>query len=229
MKTRFIYRVLIKPFLDRVCAFSLLLVFLIPIILLVIISTIDTNSFGIYSQQRVGINGKLFYIYKIRTMYEGSPNDTTITTINNYRITKLGLFIRQLKLDELPQLINIVLGQMSFVGPRPDVQSSYDFNDPKVMRTLQVKPGITCFSSLIFRKEEFLLSLVNSPESFNKNYIWPIKIHYNLYYCKKYSFLIDLMIIIKTIIPNLAISILSRKYFISFTSLDSIINFKPLR
>jgi len=189
---------IIKRLFDIV--FSVLGILLLGwiIILLIILTTIDTNSFGLFYQKRIGFNGKVFYIFKIRTMKPNRKVTTTITTVNDTRLTTLGKILRKYKLDELPQLINVMLGNMSFVGPRPDVKSFADalVGDDRIILT--VKPGITGQASLYFRNEEELLAQQENPEKYNREVIWPEKVSINKEYVKNYTFKKDLQILYKT-------------------------------
>ena len=161
----FIYQKILKPFLDRSIALILLLILFSPLLLLIILTSIDTKSFGLYSQYRVGRYGRLFRVYKLKTMIDThSPSQSSVTSLFNPRITTLGAFLRRLKLDELPQLYNILIGDMSFVGPRPDVPGYLDSLSDKYSILLSIKPGITCLSSLFFRNEEFISSAVKTSE-----------------------------------------------------------------
>ena len=169
------------------------------IILLVILVSIDTRSFGLFFQKRIGFNGDDFYIFKIRTMKINNKISTSVTTIHDVRLTDLGKVLRRYKLDELPQLINVLMGSMSFVGPRPDVKGFADtlLGDDKII--LKVKPGITGAASLFFRNEEQLLANEDKPSEYNRNVIWPQKIAINKEYVKNYTFKKDLQILYKTV------------------------------
>jgi len=169
------------------------------LILLLILATIDTKSFGLFFQNRIGFNGKEFYIFKIRTMKINHKISTTITTVNDVRLTTLGKILRKYKLDELPQIINVLLGNMSFVGPRPDVKGFADSLVGENRIILTVKPGITGPASLYFRNEEELLANQENPCEYNRNIIWPKKIAINKEYVKNYTFKKDLQILYKTV------------------------------
>ena len=174
------------------------LVFLGPLILVCsYMASRDTNATGIFSQERIGRNGKHFKVYKIRTMKD--RKGTTITSSADDRITALGTKLRKYKLDELPQLWNVFVGDMSFVGPRPDVPGYADklTGEEKVLLTL--RPGITGPATLKYRNEEVLLSKQDDPESYNRNVIWPEKISINMSYLKEYSFYKDMKIIFQTV------------------------------
>jgi len=176
------------------------LLFIWWIILLAwIIATIDTKSNGFFLQKRVGKDGKLFYVIKIKTMKKVEGVDTTITSSSDIRITNSGKFFRKTKIDELPQLINIILGDMSFVGPRPDVEGYADKLDGEDRIILTVLPGITGPASLKYKDEEIILSKQKNPKEYNDKVIWPDKIKINREYLKNWSLKNDIKYIIKTI------------------------------
>ena len=171
-----------------------------PIILFAwIIASIETRSNGFFLQKRVGKNGKLFTIIKIKTMYEGKNNLSTITTKNDSRITKSGRIFRKLKIDELPQLFNILKGDMSFVGPRPDVPGYADKLQGEDRIILTIRPGITGPATLKYKNEEELLAKVDNPKEYNDKVIWPDKVKINKEYVKNWSFKKDIYYIIRTI------------------------------
>ncbi|MEO1923881.1 MAG: sugar transferase, partial [Nautiliaceae bacterium] len=169
-----------------------------PIILIAwIIATVETKSNGFFLQKRVGQNGKLFTIIKIKTMY---PNKgSTVTTANDNRITKSGRFFRKYKIDELPQLINVLKGDMSFVGPRPDVPGYADRLEGDDRIILSVKPGITGPATLKYKNEEEILAEVDDPVKYNNEVIWPDKVKINKEYIKNWSLKKDIEYIIKTV------------------------------
>ena len=169
-----------------------------PIILIAwIIASIETKSNGFFLQKRVGENGKLFTIIKIKTMY---PNKgSSITTANDKRITKSGKFFRKYKIDELPQLFNVLIGDMSFVGPRPDVKGYADKLQGEDKIILSVKPGITGPATLKYKNEEEILAKVDNPIEYNDKVIWPDKVKINKEYIKNWSLKKDIEYIIKTI------------------------------
>jgi lipopolysaccharide/colanic/teichoic acid biosynthesis glycosyltransferase len=170
-----------------------------PIILIAwIIASIETKSNGFFLQKRVGENGKLFTIIKIKTMYPDKKG-STVTTANDSRITKSGKFFRKYKIDELPQLINVLKGDMSFVGPRPDVPGYADKLEGEDRIILSVKPGITGPASLKYKNEEEILASVKNPKEYNDKVIWPDKVKINKEYIKNWSLKKDIEYIIKTI------------------------------
>jgi len=156
-----------------------------------VVSTIDTGKSGFFVQKRVGIYGRIFKLIKIRTMRERNDIKTNVTTRSDPRITKLGAFIRRYKIDELPQLINILLGHMSFVGPRPDVPGFADklIGNDRVI--LSVRPGITGpatlkYRDLKYRDEEEILASKENPEEYNQKVIFPEKVRINKKYVENY-------------------------------------------
>ncbi|MGV0752663.1 sugar transferase [Empedobacter brevis] len=190
---------LIKHIFDYILALILLIFLVGLIVLLMIISSFETKQLGLFTQNRVGRKGKLFKIYKIRTIKGTSKS--TITT-NQHQVTKIGKILREYKLDELPQLVNILKGEMSFVGPRPDVEGYADklVGEDRIM--LNVKPGITGPAQLKYRNEEDILSKVKDPIMYNDTVLWPDKVRINIEYVKNWSFKKDLFYMFKTIIKN---------------------------
>ncbi len=169
-----------------------------PIILIAwILASFETKSNGMFSQIRIGENAKPFKIYKIKTMT--SSKGTTITTANDNRITKYGKFFRKYKIDELPQLWNVLIGDMSFVGPRPDVPGYADKLEGDDRIVLSIKPGITGPASLKYKNEEEILAKVDNPVEYNDKVIWPDKVKINKEYIKNWSLKKDLEYIKKTI------------------------------
>jgi len=164
-----------------------------------IVATIESKSNGMFIQKRVGKDGRLFNVYKIKTMKKVKGVDTTITSADDIRITKSGKFFRDTKIDELPQLFNVFVGDMSFVGPRPDVEGYADKlrGDDRII--LSIRPGITGPASLKYKNEEEILSKQSNPKKYNDEVIWPDKVEINKEYIKNWSLKKDIMYIIKTI------------------------------
>jgi len=179
--------------------FGIVLTFWIMLIAF-IVASIESKSFGIFTQKRVGKDGKLFRVFKIKTMKPLVGVDTTITTSNDMRITKSGKFFRDTKIDELPQLFNVLFGSMSFVGPRPDVEGYADELEGKDREILTVRPGITGPASLKYKNEEEILAKQSNPKEYNDQVIWVDKVAINLTYIKEWSFKKDIQYIIKTVI-----------------------------
>jgi lipopolysaccharide/colanic/teichoic acid biosynthesis glycosyltransferase len=169
------------------------------IVLAFIAASIDTGKNGFFVQSRVGRNGRLFKVVKIRTMRDMSAFVTSVTTSDDPRITWLGRLLRKMKLDELPQLINIFLGHMSFVGPRPDVPGFADRLQGDDRLILTLRPGITGPATLKYRNEEQILAAQEDPEKYNREVIFPDKVRLNLEYIKNYGFWKDMKYIIQTI------------------------------
>ncbi|CAG0906699.1 unnamed protein product [Cyprideis torosa] len=181
-----------------VVALGLFLLLFPLILILVLLATWSTQSWGLFSQSRIGLHGKPFQIYKIRTM-RGKKESSVTTAIDPY-VTPLGRFFRKTKLDELPQLINVLKGEMSFVGPRPDVAGFADGLEGEDRIILSVKPGITGPASLDFRNEEELLAQQEDPEDYNRKVIWPKKVEINKEYVRQQSFTKDLYYLWKTLL-----------------------------
>lgn len=159
------------------------------LLILYILASIDTKQNGIFSQKRIGQFGMPFTIYKIRTFGRSSEKP----------ISKFGAFLRNSKLDELPQLWNIIIGNMSFVGPRPDIAGYYDSLQGENRKILELKPGLTSLASIKYANEEYLLEKQENPLEYNDTIIFPDKVKMNLdYYCSN-SIYGDLKIIWKTI------------------------------
>ncbi|WP_034060354.1 sugar transferase [Lacinutrix jangbogonensis] len=156
------------------------------ILLLIVIASIDTKSLGLFTQTRIGYLKKEFIIYKIKTYQK------------NQTISKIGSFLRRSKLDELPQIFNVFLGDMSFVGPRPDILGFADvlMGDDAII--LSVKPGVTGPATLYFKREEQLLASQSNPEAYNRDVIWPKKVEFNVKYVQELSFKKDMYYLVKT-------------------------------
>lgn len=169
------------------------------ILISIIIASIETKSFGLFIQKRVGRYGKLFNVYKIKTMKEIYGLNTTITTANDMRITKSGKFFRDTKIDELPQLFNVLFGSMSFVGARPDVEGFANKLIGKDRIILDIPPAITGIASIKYRNEEEILAKESNPEKYNKEVIWVDKVKLNRDYLENWSLKKDIKYIIKTI------------------------------
>lgn len=180
---------------------SIGLLMLLPVFLVMAV-WIKADSEGpvFYRQVRVGMHGKLFRIFKFRSMRLGSDKDSQITIgERDSRITRSGIIIRKYKLDELPQLINVFTGDMSFVGPRPEVPKYVDLYTEAQRHVLDVRPGITDMASIKYINENELLGKANNPEDYYIHTIMPDKLSINLEYVKNNSFMDDVTIIFKTL------------------------------
>lgn len=151
-----------------------------------------------FTQVRIGRGGRRFRIIKFRTMNNGHDDASTVTTKHDARITSYGPVLRRWKLDEIPQLWNVLMGDMSFVGPRPDVPGYYDLLLEPERRVLLLRPGITGPATLKYAEEETLLSLQADPARYNDEVIFPDKVRINLRYLDEYGFRLDLHYIRKT-------------------------------
>lgn len=191
----------IKRIFDFICS-TLGLIVLSPILIIIAIM-IKKGSDGpvFFRQIRVGENGKDFEILKFRTMVvDAEKLGRQITVGNDSRITKIGAFLRKYKLDELPQLINVFKGDMSLVGPRPEVPRYVNLYTEQQRQVLDVKPGITDLASIRYKDENDLLGKAENPDDFYINTIMPDKLELNLEYIKKSNVFFDIYIILKTII-----------------------------
>ena len=183
--------------------FSLIgLICLFPFFIFISFFIFITSKGGVFFVQlRVGKNNKDFKLYKFRTMFLNSDSKGLLTVGNNdKRITKLGYYLRKNKLDELPQLINVLNGTMSLVGPRPEVRKYVNLYNSEQKSILDVKPGITDFASLMYYNENEILANSVNPEQTYINEIMPIKLELNKQYINEMSLLTDLKIIFKTFI-----------------------------
>ena len=181
---------MIKRLFDIVISVICLVTFGGVLLICILIASVDTNSFGLFFQSRIGQHGKLFKIFKIKTLSDQSK-----------KITAFGRFLRASKLDELPQLVNVLLGNMSFVGPRPDIIGYADLLQNHDRIILTIKPGITGLASLKYRNEEALLLEQQDPQTFNDQIIWPDKVRINKWYTQNHSLQMDLLIIFYTVLP----------------------------
>ena len=189
-----------KYLFDRIMAFVGLVV-LSPILFVVwiLIRIKMPDGPAVFTQKRVGKGGRLFTMYKFRSM-SAHHSGSTVSVAGESRITPLGAKLRRYKLDELPELWNVFIGDMSFVGPRPDVPGYADKLEGDDRRVLQLRPGITGPASLKYRDEEVLLAAQANPQEFNDKVIYPDKVRINLYYLDHYSFVADIKMIIATVL-----------------------------
>ena len=153
----------------------------------------------LFRQQRVGRKGRLFTMVKFRTMLVNHGGNS-VSVAGESRITPLGSMLRRWKLDELPELWNVLLGDMSFVGPRPDVPGYADTLTGEDREILQLRPGITGPASMKYRNEEEILSAVENPQKYNDEVIFPDKVRINRLYLHDHSFFLDLKMIVATVL-----------------------------
>ena len=186
----------VKRIFDLLLSLFLIPIAIVPIVVFVLIATLETGQFGLFTQYRVGQHAKLFRIYKIRTLKIGKHE---LGHLDLYATT-FGKFLRRFKLDELPQLFNVLLGNMSFVGPRPDVVGFADELKGEDRMILKIKPGVTGPATIKYRDEETILALQDDPENYNRTIIWADKVEINKKYIQNWSFSLDLKCILQTII-----------------------------
>lgn len=154
------------------------------------LAALDTKANGFFLQKRVGQHGKLFTIIKLRTMKDGA-------------VTPIGAFFRKTKIDELPQFLNVLIGNMSVVGPRPDIVGYYDVLEGENRKILRLKPGLTSEASLKYFNEEYLLAQQKNPLEYNDTIIFPDKVKMNLDYYHNRSFFGDLRIVFATVFQKI--------------------------
>lgn len=190
----------VKRVFDVVVAFLGILILLVPFVIVAVLILADSKGGVFYRQTRVGRDKVNFGLLKFRTMYTNS-DQLGLLTVGDHdkRITKIGYWLRKHKIDELPQLLNVLKGDMSFVGPRPEVIKYVELYDLQQVRVLSVKPGITDWASIEFSEENELLAKSADPESFYINEIIPSKIIQNLKYINKHDIWVDLTIIFLTL------------------------------
>ncbi len=188
------------------------LLILLPVLMLTA-SLIKCSSPGpvLFKQERIGLNGQPFQIIKLRTMVvDAEKSGRQITVYDDPRITKVGKYLRKFKIDELPQLYNIFKGEMSLVGPRPEVSKYVEMYSEQQLAVLSVKPGITDYASIEFRNEDELLALSDNPEQVYIEIIMPYKLKLGLKYIKDMSLITDLKILLFTLLPGMRGGIKSR-------------------
>lgn len=190
----------LKWIFDRlVSLIGLLLLWPIFIVVAIFIKIKMPGGPVLFVQKRVGQYGKLFNMYKFRSMTIGHSG-SSVSVAGESRITPLGVKLRKYKLDELPELWNVLRGDMSFVGPRPDVPGYADQLKGHDREILKLKPGITGPASMKYRNEEELLAKVDDPQKYNDEVIYPDKIKINLYYLEHHSFIKDIQMILCTVL-----------------------------
>lgn len=189
----------VKRTFDLVLALVFLALFGWVILLAWVAASIDTRSNGMFLQTRIGRWGRPFTIFKIKTMRQVAGVTTTVTTRHDVRITPFGRWLRRLKVDELPQLINVLIGDMSFVGPRPDVPGFADRTEGGDRIILSIRPGITGPASLAFRNEEELLVGAEDPDMYNRDVLFPAKVKLNRVYVMNFGLVTDLRCIVDTV------------------------------
>ena len=192
-------RFIVKYLFDRIFAFLGLIISLPFFIILPVMIRLDSKGPAFFRQKRVGKDGRLFTIYKFRSM-QMNDDSNTVTAQTDSRITRAGSFLRKWKLDELPELFNVLIGDMSFVGPRPDVPGYADKLENEDRKILLLRPGITGPATLKYLDEEEILSKFINPQDYNDLVLFPDKVRINLKYLEKFSLTGDLKILFHTLI-----------------------------
>lgn len=191
---------ILKYIFDRTVSFvGLLLLWPVLIVVAVLIKIKMPEGPAFFTQKRVGRDGRLFTMYKFRSMTVGHGG-SSVSVAGESRITPLGAKLRKYKLDELPELWNVLIGDMSFVGPRPDVPGYADALTGEDREVLKLRPGITGPASLKYRDEEEILAGVEDPQKYNDEVIFPDKVRINRYYLHHYSFWMDIRMIFATVL-----------------------------
>ncbi|MDD6019949.1 MAG: sugar transferase [bacterium] len=190
----------LKYIFDRVAALiGLLCIWWLLIIVAIIIKIKMPGGPAIFKQTRIGRHGKPFTMYKFRTMTV-NHSGSSVSVAGESRITPLGAVLRKYKIDELPELWNVLIADMSFVGPRPDVPGYADALTGDDREVLLLRPGITGPASLKYRNEEEILAAVENPQIYNDTIIFPDKVRINRYYLHNYSFVSDIKMILCTVL-----------------------------
>ncbi len=195
---------MLKRFFDIIFSFIGLIISSPFLLIIAVLIIFDSKGGIFFKQTRVGKNNKDFSLYKFRTMQKDSDVKGLITIGNkDSRITKVGLFLRKYKLDELPQFFNVFIGNMSIVGPRPEVRKYVEMYEEEQMKVLSVKPGLTDYASIEYINESEILGKVDEPEKVYYEEIIPAKLKLNLIYIKEQNFITDLKIILRTFVKIL--------------------------
>lgn len=193
-----------KRILDVVSSAIFLMAFLPVWLIIALMVALESPGGVFYRQIRVGKNNRDFYLYKFRTMRVGSDKKGLLTVgERDNRITKVGYFLRKYKIDEFPQLINVLKGDMSIVGPRPEVRKYVDMYSPEQLKVLSVRPGLTDYASIKYVNENEVLAASDNPEQTYIDEVMPAKLELNLQYIENQSVLEDIRLIFKTFVAIL--------------------------
>ena len=191
---------ILKRAFDIVVSFILLILLIIPIIIIAFAVKLTSEGPVFYRQERVTTYGKIFKILKFRTMVQNADKiGTLVTTDSDSRVTNIGRFLRKYRLDELPQVFNVLSGSMSIVGTRPEVPKYVNEYKPEYYATLLIPAGITSLASIMYKDEEKLLSSSKDADYVYINEILPEKMKYNLQYTKNFGFFSDIKLMFKTV------------------------------
>ena len=190
---------LLKRISDIICALLLIVILALPMIIVAVCVKADSPGSVFFRQRRVTTGGKVFSIFKFRTMYvNDNAKNAQVTSGTDSRITKMGRTLRKLRLDEMPQLFNVLIGDMTFVGTRPEVERYVEKYTPEMYATLLMPAGITSMTSIKYRNEEEILEKADDVEKAYIEQILPDKMKYNLEYIEKFNFFYDIYIMLLT-------------------------------
>lgn len=191
---------ILKRLFDILASLILLIIISPLFIIFSIMIKLDSKGPIMFKQNRVTENGRIFKIFKFRTMVENADkNGSQVTVENDDRVTKIGKFLRKFRLDEIPQLINILIGDMSFVGTRPEVPKYVELYTDEMKATLLMKAGVTSLASIKFKDEEKLLQMDGNIDKIYIENILPQKMQYNLEYLKRFNFFYDIKLMFMTL------------------------------
>ena len=194
----------LKRIFDFTVALVLCVILLIPMLVISVLIVLDSKGGVFYRQKRVTAYGKEFRIHKFRTMVANADKIGTLVTVgNDSRVTKIGGFLRKYRLDELPQIIDVLVGDMSFVGTRPEVQKYVDAYTPEMMATLLLPAGITSEASIRYKDEAELLDAADDVDRVYIEQVLPGKMKYNLWAIEKFSFLSEIATMFRTVLAVL--------------------------
>lgn len=192
--------IFLKRCFDLIISLILAVLMLPFMAIIYFIIKFDSPGKAIFKQKRVTLYGKIFYVYKFRTMVKNAEElGAQVTTGEDARITKSGKWLRKFRIDEFPQIFNIIKGDLSFVGTRPEVPKYVKHYTPEMMATLLLPAGVTSPASILYKDEAELLKNSSNPDETYINKILPQKMKYNLEYIKKFGLIYDIKIMIKTV------------------------------
>ena len=190
-----------KRIFDIIAAVFLIVILAIPMLVVAVLIKCDSSGPVLFKQRRVTTGGKVFRIFKFRTMYvNDNAKNSQVTSGSDSRITKVGRTLRRLRLDEMPQLFNVLAGDMTFVGTRPEVERYVEKYTPEMYATLLMPAGITSLTSVKYRHEEEILDKADDVEKAYIEEVLPAKMKYNLEYISKFNFFYDLYVCLLTVV-----------------------------
>ncbi|MEG0221967.1 MAG: sugar transferase [Clostridia bacterium] len=190
----------IKRLADIILSFIGIIVAAIPMLIVSLCIKLESKGDAIFKQERIGRNGKPFTIYKFRSMVVNEKQDAGFSVASDNRITNVGKFIRRYKIDEIPQLFNVLIGDMSFVGPRPYVYNDFKYNKEEELKVLDgIRPGVTGLASFIYKHENYILESVDNKTEYYREVLLKDKSKLNLEYKENLSFILDMKIVFATL------------------------------